>query len=286
MDNDKQELLEESFRWYGPNDPVSLRYIRQAGASSVFSALHHIPYGEVWSRNEIQKRREFIEESGLKWRVVESLPVHEHIKAGEEGLTELFENYRKSLRNLAQEGLKIVVYNFMPVLDWVRTDIRYILPDGSECLRFDPIQFAAFELFALKRPGIEESYTEQQVALAGQWWASISEYKRNAFIQSIIDIFPGHKMGLNLEAIRSMLQRYKGVDEDVLQNNLCRFLEEVIPTAEEVGIRMAVHPDDPPFPILGLPRIISTQSQIEKVFSKVNSPANGLCFCSGFKANS
>lgn len=274
-------LLEESFRWYGSNDPVPLAYIRQAGATALFTSLHQIPYGELWPREAIRERKELIEAAGLRWTAVESVPVHEDIKTGRGDLKTLFHNYRETLRNLAAEGITTVVYNFMPVLDWIRTDLRYVLPDGSECLHFDPARFAAFEIHALKRPGAERDYTAEQLERGASWWRGLDEKAREEFIQSVIDIFPGCKMGLTLDGMRAMLARYAHLQNDGLVENLARFHEEVVPTAEQVGVRLAIHPDDPPFSVLGLPRIVSTAENVRAIFQRVDSPANGLCFCTG-----
>lgn len=274
-------LMEESFRWYGPDDPVPLTHIRQTGATALFTSLHGIPYGDLWPREAIRERKEMIERAGLLWTAVESVPVHESIKTGKGDLATLFDNYRGTLVNLAAEGITTVVYNFMPVLDWIRTDMRHVLPDGSECLLFDPSKFAAFEIHALRRPGAGEDYTPDQLERGAVWWAGLDEAAREVFIRNIIDVFPGVKWGLSLDDIRSMLARYDGIGEKDLFANLTRFLEAVIPTAEKVGIRMAIHPDDPPFPVLGLPRIVSTGGQVASLLGSVESPANGLCFCTG-----
>lgn len=274
-------LLGEGFRWFGPNDPVPLAYIRQAGASEVFTSLHQIPYGEAWPLEAIRDRKAMLEAAGLRWAVVESVPVHEDIKTGRGDLEKLFENYRTTLRHLAAEGISVVVYNFMPVLDWVRTEMRSVLPDGSECLHFDPVRFAAFEIHALQRAGAEAGYTPEQLAGAQTWWDSLDESEQQAFIQAIIDVFPGVKWALSLDDIRAMLARYENLSEAHLRANLARFLETVVPVAEEVGIRLAIHPDDPPFSVLGLPRIVSTAADVEAIFQMVDSPANGLCFCTG-----
>jgi mannonate dehydratase len=279
-------MMEESFRWYGPGDQVPLGYIRQTGASAVFTSLHQIPYGELWPRAAIRERVEIVAAAGLKWNAVESVPVHEDIRTGSGDLKTLFANYAQTIRNLAAEGVHIVIYNFMPVLDWIRTDMHYILPDGSEALRYDPMRFAAFEIYALKRPGAEADYAPEQLERAKAWWSGLAEPAREEFIRSIIDVFPGCKMGLNLDDIRAMLAKYKNIDEDGLRANYARFLEAVVPACEETGVRLAVHADDPPFPVLGLPRIVSTADHVEKVFKLVDSPANGLCLCSGsFSAN-
>lgn len=274
-------LLREGFRWFGPNDPVPLAYIRQAGATTLFSALHQVPYGELWPREAIRERRAMIEAAGLRWDVAESLPVHEDIKTGSGDLPRLFRNYTQSLRHLADEGVTTVIYNFMPVLDWVRTDMRHVLPDGSESLLYDPVRFCAFDLCALQRPGAEADFTGDQVRAARDWWRSQDTPARTAFVQSIIDVFPGVKWGLTLDDIRAMLARYRAIGADELRANLARFLEAVIPAAREAGVRMAIHPDDPPFPVLGLPRIVSRASDLERIFNMADSPANGLCFCAG-----
>jgi len=274
-------FLEESFRWYGPADPVSLAYIRHTGATAVFNSLHEIPYGELWPREAIRTRRDLIAASGLRWTAVESVPVHEDIKTGSGDLKTLLANYATSLRNLAAEGITTVIYNFMPVLDWVRTDMKHVLPDGTECLRFDPVKFAAFELHALRRPGAEADYTPAQIEAAAQWWRSLTDEGRAAFIENIIDVFPGCKLGLTLDDIRAMLARYARIGRTELQANFARFLQAVTPVAESVGVRLAVHPDDPPFAILGLPRIVCNAADIETIFGMADSPANGLCFCTG-----
>jgi mannonate dehydratase len=274
-------LLEESFRWFGPGDPVPLSYIRQAGASAVFTSLHQIPYGELWPREAIRERKEQLQAAGLRWTAVESVPVHEDIKTGSGDVERLLENYTGTLRNLAAEGLSLVIYNFMPVLDWVRTDMRHVLPDGSESMHFDPVRFAAFEIHALKRAGAEADYTPAQLGLAAAWWGSLDDAARETFAKTIIDVFPGVKWGLSLDDIRALLARYAHIDATVLRANLARFLEAVIPVAEEVGVRMAIHPDDPPFSVLGLPRIVSTAPDVEAIFQMADSPANGLCFCAG-----
>ena len=274
-------LMEEAFRWFGPDDPVPLTYIRQAGATAVFSALHQIPYGEAWPRDEIRKRKQIIEAAGLRWTAVESVPVHEDLKTGRADLRRWLDNYRRTLRNLAAEGLSVVIYNFMPVLDWVRTELHWVLPDGSECLRFSPARFAAFEVHALKRPGAEADYSAEQLDAATAWWNDLGPAGRETFVRGIIDVFPGCKLGLSLDDVRAMLARYAGVGEDDLRANLARFLQAVVPVAEEVGVRLAIHPDDPPFRVLGLPRIVSTAKHVEAIFRLAESPANGLCFCTG-----
>jgi len=274
-------LMEESFRWFGPNDSVPLSHIRQTGASRVFTSLHQIPYGELWSREAIRERKTLLEAAGLAWTVVESVPVHEDIKTGRGDLQRLFANYTETLKNLAAEGITTVIYNFMPVLDWVRTDMRHLLPDGSECLLYNPAKFAAFEIHALKRDGAIEDYTPDQVERGTNWWNALDSSGRESFIKDIVDVFPGVKWGLNLDDIRAMLARFEGIGESELLANLSRFLEAIIPTAEKSGVRMAIHPDDPPFPILGLPRIVSTEKHLVALLLAVDNPANGICFCTG-----
>lgn len=274
-------LLEECFRWFGPADPVPLHYIRHAGASAVFTSLHQIPYGELWPREAIRERKEQLAAAGLKWTAVESVPVHEDIKTGSGDLKTLLDNYSASLRNLAAEGVHTVVYNFMPVLDWVRTDMRHVLPDGTECLLFDPVKFCAFELHALRRPGAEADFTPEQISAAAAWWASLDDASRATFIKTIIDVFPGVKWGLTLDDIRARLAAYAKIGRAELTANLGRFLQHVIPVAAAVGVRLAIHPDDPPFSVLGLPRIVSTANDVAALFALADHEANGLCFCSG-----
>ncbi len=274
-------LLEECFRWFGPADPVPLHYIRHAGASAVFTSLHQIPYGELWPREAIRERKDQLAAAGLRWTAVESVPVHEDIKTGSGDLKTLLDNYAQSLRHLAAEGVHTVVYNFMPVLDWVRTDMRHVLPDGTECLLFDPVKFCAFELHALKRPGAEADFTAEQISAAAVWWAGLSDDARATFIKTIIDVFPGVKWGLTLDDIRARLAAYAQIGRAELTANLGRFLQHVVPVAAEVGVRLAIHPDDPPFSVLGLPRIVSTADDVAALFALADHEANGLCFCSG-----
>lgn len=281
MSPEYRPLLEESFRWYGPGDQVPLDHIRQTGAAAVFTSLHQIPYGEVWPREAIRARLARLQSAGLRWTAVESVPVHEDIKTGSGQTAARTAAYAQTLRNLAAEGVHTVVYNFMPVLDWVRTDLNHKLPDGSECLLFDPVKFAAFELHALRRPGAEADYTAGQLDAAQAFWEGLDAPARAEFIGGLTDVFPGCKLGLSLDDIRAMLARYADLGEAGLRANLKRFLGRIVPVAEEVGVRLAIHPDDPPFPILGLPRILSTAADVEDLFSAVDSPANGVCFCTG-----
>jgi len=274
-------LLEEGFRWFGPADPTPLSYIKQAGATAIFTSLHQIPYGDSWPREAIRERKQSIEAAGLRWAAVESVPVHDDIKAGRGNLNDLFDNYISTLRNLAAEGIHLVIYNFMPVLDWIRTDMRFVLPDGSQCLRFDPVHLAAFDIHALERPAAGADYTPEQRDAAAAWWRALDGPARDQFIRGIIDVFPGVKWNLSLADIRSMLASYGSISPDGLRANLARFLDAVIPAAEAAGVRLAIHPDDPPFPVLGLPRIVSTAADIDSIFAMADSPSNGLCFCTG-----
>lgn len=273
--------MEESMRWYGPDDPVSLQYIRQAGATGVYTSLHQIPYGEAWPAELIRERKKLIEDAGLRWVAVESVPVHEDIKTRSGDYLAHIENYKQTLIRLGAEGIDLVIYNFMPVLDWVRTDLAYRLEDGSECLYFDPVQFAAFEIYLLRRKGAEKDYTKKQLGAAKVFFDSLSEADRKNFERSLIDVFPGLKMGLSIEDVRNMLDAYSDIDRKQLKDNYMLFLAAVIPVAEAEGVRMAVHPDDPPFSILGLPRIVSCDEDVGDLLAMVDSPANGLCFCTG-----
>lgn len=273
--------MTETFRWYGPDDPVTLAHIRQCGCEGVMTSLHHIPYGEIWPPDEIAKRKAEVESAGLKWIAVESVPVHEDIKTRTGDFERHIENYKQTLRNLGAASINIVVYNFMPVLDWVRTDMALELEDGSKCLSFDPVKFAAFEVFLLKREGAEEDYTSEQFDEARTFFNGLSVEERAAFEKSIIDVFPGCRLGLSMDDVRERLAAFDDIDADRLKEHLRLFLDEVAPVAEEAGVRLAIHPDDPPFPILGLPRIVSSEQDLEDLLSMHNSPSNGICFCTG-----
>lgn len=273
--------LKSGFRWYGENDEVPLSFIAQSGATGVFTSLHHIPYGEVWSIDEIQKRLDILAKYNLTWDAVESVPVSEDIKLRTGDYKTHIENYKETIRNLAKCGVKNIIYNFMPVLDWIRTDLHYTLPDGSQCLRFDPVQFAAFEIYLLKREGAEKNYTQQQLELAKEFFDSLNEESRKKFERGLIDVFPGCKMGLEIGDVRKMLAKYDGIDAKKLKEHLRLFLEEVLPVAEECGSIMAIHPDDPPFDVLGLPRIASRLADFQEMFEVCPSKANTICFCTG-----
>ena len=276
--------MEQSWRWFGPDDVVPLRAIRQAGASGVVTALHQIPYGELWTMEAIEERKALIEGDctlGLRWNVTESLPVHERIKLGDGDLTELFETYRQSMRNLAASGVKVICYNFMPVVDWTRTELYHALPGGGRALRFNAHEYAAFDCLMLQRPGAEADHAPAVLRRARQWFDRASESDKDTLLASIMAGLPGAFDRYDIPALRTMLRRYAGVSVDTLRQRLVRFLREVIPTAEELGIRMAIHPDDPPRPMMGLPRIASSASDLDYITTAVNSQANGITLCTG-----
>jgi mannonate dehydratase len=273
--------MQQTMRWYGPKDPVSLRDIRQAGATGIVTALHHVPNGEVWSQEEIKRRKEIIEASGLTWSVVESVPVHEEIKTRSGNYQKQIENYQQTIRNLAAEGIFTICYNFMPILDWTRTDLEHELPNGVKALLFEKKAVQSFDLFILKRPGAKEELSENEYNELKNYYDSLTPTKHQMIIDNILKGLPGSEIGYTMEEFKAMLATYEGIDAPKLADHLRLFLDAIVPVAESCGVSMAIHPDDPPFSLFGLPRIMSTAADARRILKDQPSPFNGLTFCTG-----
>lgn len=273
--------MTQTMRWYGPNDVLSLKELKQAGITGIVTALHEIPVGEVWSEEAILERKHFIEEHGLEWSVIESLPVHEDIKKRSGKYEQFIENYKISLRNIGKCGIEVVAYNFMPILDWVRTDHYFENKEGATVLRYDPVTFAFFDLFLLKRKHVEQDYSDAAIAEAKELGEKLTSGEKEQLFKSILLGLPGSTENFTAEIIKEQLETYKHITDEKLRENLVSFLLEVAPVAADSGVKLAIHPDDPPFSVLGLPRVVSNQKDLEYIFSNVDNNANGLCYCTG-----
>lgn len=273
--------MQHTMRWFGPTDAIALQDIRQCGVSGIVTALHQIPVGEIWTIEDIQERQELIKAAGMEWTVIESLPVHEEIKRACDNFKQYIENYKISLRNIAQCGIKVITYNFMPILDWVRTNHNFENPDGTKALLYNHIAFVYFDIHLLKRPNAENEYTADQKDQAIEFGASLSTEEKELLFKNVLLGLPGSKINFTAEQILSLLDNYKDIDDNKLRENLIYFLSEVAPLAEELGLKLAIHPDDPPFSVMGLPRVVCTADDIKKITEAVPVNANGLCYCTG-----
>ncbi|MGM1056555.1 MAG: mannonate dehydratase [Bacteroidota bacterium] len=273
--------MTQTMRWYGSNDLLSLKELKQAGITGIVTALHEIPVGEVWTEEAILKRKRIIEDRGLEWSVIESLPVHEDIKKRSGKYQQYIENYKISLRNIGKCGIEVVAYNFMPILDWVRTDHFFENKDGATVLRYDPVKFAFFDLFLLKRKNVEDDYSDAAIAEAKALGEKLFLEEKEQLFKNILLGLPGSKENFTPEIIKEQLETYQHITDEKLRENLVSFLREVAPVAAEGGVKLAIHPDDPPFSVLGLPRVVSNQKDLEYIFSNVDINANGLCYCTG-----
>jgi mannonate dehydratase len=273
--------VKETWRWFGPQDPITLDHVKQAGATGIVSALHHLYRGEVWPVDEVLRRKAQIEAAGLVWSVVESIPVHNSIKLRTGLFRQFTDAWKDSLAAVARAGVAIVCYNFMPVVDWTRTDLRWRLSTTGLALRFDVVDFAAYDLFVLQRAGAEQDYAAERLAAARARYESMSEARRNELERTIIAGLPGAEASYSRATFQKLLEEYAGVTEDDLRDHLIAFLREVAPVAEELGVRLAIHPDDPPWPLFGLPRVVSTAEDVRSILSGVDTMSNGLTFCVG-----
>jgi mannonate dehydratase len=277
----KMKKMQQTMRWFGPNDSIALKDIRQCGVSGIVTALHEISVGEIWPIEIIQERQKTIREAGMEWTVIESLPVHEDIKKGNGNYLQYIQNYKISLQNIATCGIKVVTYNFMPILDWVRTDHAFENPDGSKALLYNQVAFNYFDLYLLQRPKVENDYSEEEKQIALEYGANLSEDDKALLFKNVLLGLPGSKINFTKEQILALLENYADIDDNKLRENLIYFLSEVAPLAEELGVKLAIHPDDPPFSVLGLPRVVRNEADLKKIFEAVPVNANGLCYCTG-----